>query len=459
MGVVLFGSLGVDALPNTRNEKMCLGAFFHPTGNHVAAWLHPDAQIDAGTNFEHYAHLAQTAEAAKFDLMFLADAAATRDGRLNALMRWPQYMAYFEPLTLLSGIAAVTRRLGLVSTATTSYNEPFHIARKYASLDHISHGRAGWNVVTSSNYSESHNFGRDQHLTQEHKYERASEFVEIVKGLWDSWEDDAFLRDRKTAQYFDPEKLHRLEHKGKYFSVRGPLNVARPPQGHPVIAQAGSSPDFINMAGRYAEIIFTAQHDLQSSQAFYSKLKAAVRQHGREPNTQKIMPGLNTVVAATEKEAREKFVYLQGLIHPDVGREVLSNDLGNVDLSQIDIDGPVPRELIPPPFVESFLDIISLTGVERPSLRQMYTAYGCARGQRPLIGSAAQIADEMARWFEGHGADGFLIHPAYLPGGLEDFCSLVVPELQERGLFRHDYEGETLREHLGLKRPPNRYSV
>jgi alkanesulfonate monooxygenase len=435
---------------------MCLGAFFHPTGNHIAAWLHPEAQIDAGTNFEHYAELAQTAEAAKFDLMFLADAAATRDGRLSALRRWPQYMAYFEPVTLLSAIAAVTRRLGLVATATTSYNEPFHVARKFASLDHISHGRAGWNVVTSSNHSESRNFGHEQHLSHEYKYERAAEFVDVVKGLWDSWEDDAFLRDRATAEYFDPEKLHRLEHKGKHFSVRGPLNVARPPQGHPVIAQAGSSPDFIQMAGATAEIVFTAQHDLPSAQAFYRELKAAVRNKDREIDSQKILPGLNTVVAKSESEARDKYEFLQTLIHPDVGREVLSNDFGNIDLSQVDVDEPIPRELIPPSFEKPFLALISMTGVERPTLRQMYTVYGSARGQRPLIGSPTQIADEMSRWFEGYGADGFLIHPAHLPGGLRDFCSLVIPELQNRGLFRAEYAGETLRDHLGLRRPRNR---
>jgi FMN-dependent oxidoreductase (nitrilotriacetate monooxygenase family) len=442
----------------SRNERMCLGILIHPTGNHVAAWLHPNAQIDAGTNFEHYADIAREAEAAKLDLLFLADAAATRDGRLSALQRWPQYMAYFEPLTLLSGIAAVTRRLGLIATATTSYNEPFHVARRYASLDHISHGRAGWNVVTSSNHSESFNFGREEHLAQEHKYERASEFVEIVKGLWDSWEDDAFVRDRAAVQYFDPKKLHRLDHKGKHFSVRGPLNVARPPQGHPVIAQAGASAEFMQMAARFAEIIFTAQHDLGAAQAFYHTLKALLQGHGRNPGSQKILPGLNPVVAATEKEAHEKYHYLQTLIHPDVGREILSNDFGNIDLSQIDVDEAIPPSSIPAQFRKPFFDLAEMTGVAKPTLRQMYAAYGSARGQRPLIGNPGQIVDEMTRWFEGYGADGFLIHPAYLPGSLTDFCSLVIPELQNRGLFREEYEGTTLRENLHLARPPNLHS-
>src|SRR6516165_10371325 len=224
-----------------RDKKMHLGAFFHPTGNHVAAWLHPNAQIDAGTNFEHYASITQTAERGKFDLMFVADAVAVRNGKLQALRRWPQYMAYFDPLTLLPALAAVTKNIGVVATATTSYNEPYHIARRYASLDHISHGRAGWNVVTSSNMTEAHNFGREAHFEHGERYDRAREFVEVVRGLWDSWDDDAFVRDRATARYFDPDRLHYLKHEGANFSVRGPLNVARPPQGYPVFAQAGSS--------------------------------------------------------------------------------------------------------------------------------------------------------------------------------------------------------------------------
>ncbi|HWA45446.1 MAG TPA: LLM class flavin-dependent oxidoreductase [Hypericibacter adhaerens] len=445
-------------MPDRRNDKMKLGAFFHPTGNHIAAWLHSGSQIDAGTNFEHYAALAQTAEAAKFDLMFLADAVATRNGRLNALKRWPQYMAYFDPMVLLSGIAARTSRLGLVATATTSYNEPYHVARRYASLDHLSHGRAGWNAVTSSNHSESRNFGREEHLSHREKYERALEFLEVVKGLWDSWEDDAFRRDRTTAEYFDPAKLHPLNHKGAHFSVAGPLNVARPPQGHPIIAQAGGSDDFIDMAGRHADLIFTAQFDLESAQALYGKLAAAVKKHGRPAGSLKVMPGLNAIVGRTEKEAQEKHEHLSSLIHPDVGREVLSNDLGNVDLSGVPLDAPIPEEIVEEQLRFWLRFMKEATGKENPTLRETYRHYGSARGQRPLVGTASQIADEMERWFQGRGADGFLIHPATLPDGLEDICGLLIPELQNRGLFRTEYEGETLRENLGLPRPKNRYA-
>jgi N-acetyl-S-(2-succino)cysteine monooxygenase len=328
--------------PERPGELMKLGAFFHPTGNHVASWLHPDAQIDAGTNFKHYARLAHTAERAKFDLMFLADALAVRDGKLAALSRWPQYMVYFDPVTLLSAVAALTERLGLVATATTSYNEPYNLARKFASLDHISGGRAGWNVVTSTNLSEAYNFGREAHFEHDERYDRAIEFAEVVCGLWDSWDDDAFVRDRASGRYFDPAKLHVLNHKGKHFSVRGPLNVARPLQGHPVIFQAGSSEVGRELAARTAEGVFTPQHTLASAQEFYRDLKSRMGNYGRAPDEIKIMPGLNPVVGRTAKEAEEKHRFLQSLIHPDVGLELLSNALGGFDLSEYDLDGPLP---------------------------------------------------------------------------------------------------------------------
>ena len=287
-------------------RQMKLGAFFHPTGHHIASWLHPEAQIDAGTNVEHYIELAQTAERGKFDLMFLADALATRDGNLEALSRWPQYMAYFEPITLLSAIAAVTKRIGLVSTATTSYNEPYNVARKYASLDHISHGRAGWNVVTSANITEAYNFGREEHFEHGERYDRAAEFAEVVFGLWDSWDDDAFIRDRASARYFDPKKLHYLRHKGENFSVRGPLNVARPPQGRPVIFQAGSSEVGMELGARIAEAIFTPGLTLESAQKFYADIKGRMSKYGRSPDDMKIMPGLNVIVEIGRASCRER---------------------------------------------------------------------------------------------------------------------------------------------------------
>src|SRR5882762_5943618 len=369
-------------------ERMKLGAFFHPTGNHVAAWLHPDAQIDAGSNFRHYAEITQTAERGKFDLMFFADAVATRGGKLEPLRRWPQYMAYFDPLTLLPALAAVTQHIGLCATATTSYNEPYHIARKFASLDHISAGRAGWNVVTSSNIAEAYNFGREQHYEHGERYDRAVEFVEVVCGLWDSWDDDAFIRDRVSGRYFDPAKLHVLNHKGKHFSVRGPLNVARPPQGHPVIFQAGSSEVGRELAARIAEGVFTPQHTLAGAPDFYCDMKGRMAKYGRTRDQLKIMPGLNPVVGRTAREAEEKHRFLRSLIHPDVGLELLSNALGGFDLSEYDLDGPLPdvpdhRGIIAGQ--TAFRNVMTWAREEKLTIRQLYERYAGARGQRTII--------------------------------------------------------------------------
>lgn len=441
--------------------QMHLGAFFHPTGHHVASWLHPDAQIDAGTNFRHYVELARMSEAAKFDLMFLADALAIRDGNLEPLSRWPQYMAYFEPITLLSGIAAVTQRIGLVCTATTSYNEPYNVARKFASLDHISGGRAGWNVVTSANLSEAYNFGREAHFEHGERYDRALEFTEVVFGLWDSWDDDAFLRDRATGRYFDPAKLHKLNHKGEHFSVRGPLNVARPPQGRPVIFQAGSSDVGRELAARTAEAVFTPQHTLEGAQAFYADLKSRMGKYGRSPEHLKVMPGLNPIVGRTEREAEEKHQYLQSLIQPEVGLELLSNALADFDLRPYDIDGPLPEAAFsvkPKGSTTSFGNVLRWASEEKLTIRQLYQRFAGARGQRTVKGTAAQIVDQMQEWFVNYGVDGFLIQPSHLPGGLRDFIDLVIPELQQRGLFRTEYQGSMLRDHLGLPRPRSRYA-
>ena len=441
--------------------QMHLGAFFHPTGHHVASWLHPDAQIDAGTNFRHYVELAQMSERAKFDLMFLADALAVRDGNLEPLSRWPQYMAYFEPITLLSGIAGLTERIGLVSTATTSYNEPYNVARKFASLDHISGGRAGWNVVTSANISEAFNFGREAHFEHGERYDRALEFTEVVFGLWDSWDDDAFLRDRATGRYFDPAKLHTLNHKGEHFSVRGPLNVARPPQGRPVIFQAGSSEVGRELAARTAEAVFTPQHSLEGAQAFYRDLKGRMAKYGRSPEHLVVMPGLNPIVGRTRREAEEKHRYLQSLIHQDVGLELLSNALADFDLRPYDLDGPLPEaaySVTPKGSTTSFRNVLSWAKEENLTIRQLYQRFAGARGQRTVIGTAADIVDQMQEWFDNRGVDGFLIQPSHLPGGLQDFIDLVIPELRERGLFRTEYNGTTLRDHLGLPRPRSRYT-
>src|SRR5580704_15753937 len=380
--------------PDRPNEMMRLGAFFHPTGNHVAAWLHPEAQIDAGTNFRHYAQITQTAERGKFDLMFVADAVAAREGRLAALSRWPQYMVYFDPLTLLPALAAVTTHIGLCATATTSYNEPYHIARKFASLDHISAGRAGWNVVTSSNLAEAYNFGREQHYEHGERYERAVEFVEVVCGLWDSWDDDALVRDRVSGRYFDAAKLHVLNHKGEHFSVRGPLNVARPPQGHPVLFQAGSSEVGREVAARFAEGVFTPQHSLASAQDFYRDLKERMAKYRRPPEALKIMPGLNAIVGRTAKEAEEKHRFLQSKIHPMSGsncyrtRSAGSTCRNTTSMGRCRKSRSITACSAARP---RCANVLRWAREEKLTIRQLYERFAGARGQRTLIGSPVEI--------------------------------------------------------------------
>src|SRR5579884_2746023 len=329
-------------------KRMRLGAHFHPTGNHVAAWLSPDSQRDAGFNFAHYAQLARTAERGKFDFIFLADALATRKGRLQGLSRWPQYMVFFEPLTLLAAMAVVTERIGLVATASTSYSEPYNLARSFASLDHISGGRAGWNVVTTSSPGASFNFGRDEHYGHDERYRRAREFMTVAKGLWDSWDDDAFVMNLETGIYFDPEKLHPLHHRGEFFAVRGPLNAARPPQGYPVIFQAGGSETGRELAAETAEGVFVQEQSIEKAYAFRQDLRRRAERFGRNPDELKVMAGLSTVVGRTEAEAREKHDFLQSKIHPDVGYEIIAAELAGIDLSDAPLDEPLSPDRLPP---------------------------------------------------------------------------------------------------------------
>jgi FMN-dependent oxidoreductase (nitrilotriacetate monooxygenase family) len=444
---------------SSKKGQLKLGAFLMNTGHHVAAWRHPDAWAEHGLEFKQYKQLAQTAERAKFDMAFLADGVAVRrDHNLESLSRSGQTV-HFEPLTLLSALAAVTEHIGLVATASTTYNEPYHIARKFASLDYISGGRAGWNVVTSASEAEAHNFNRDKHMEHALRYERAREFLQVVTGLWDSWDDNAFIRDKESGLYFEPDRLHILNHKGKHFSVRGPLNVARPPQGYPVIVQAGASEDGQDFAAQTAEVIFTAQQTLQEAQAFYAGIKGRLAQYGRTPDQLKIMPGVFPVIGHTEKEAKEKYDQLQNLIHPAVGLALLSGNVGGFDLSSYPLDGPLP-DLPETNLNKSRQKLVTdLARRENLTIRQLYQAIAGARGHWTIWGTPVQIADRLEEWFVNDAADGFNLMPPYLPSGLNDFVEEVLPILRERGLFRTEYEGSTLRENLGLARPVNQFSA
>ncbi|OKH46272.1 nitrilotriacetate monooxygenase [Calothrix sp. HK-06] len=437
------------------NKQLKLGAFLMSSGHHVAAWRHSNARADGGLSFEHYRQITQTAERGKFDMIFFADGVAVR-GRGEGLSRTAP--VHFEPLTLLSALSVVTQNIGLAATVSTTYNEPYHLARKFASLDYLSNGRAGWNLVTSASNVEAQNFNKEKHMEHTLRYQRAREFVDVVKALWDSWEDDAFIRDKESGIYFDSDKLHVPNHKGEHFSVRGPLNVARPIQGYPVIIQAGSSEDGQELAAQTAEVIFTAQQTLLEAQTFYSGIKEKVAKYGRNPDDVKIMPGVFPVIGRTEEEAKEKYEQLQDLIHPQVGLGLLSALVGGVDLSIYPIDEPFP-DLPDTNLQKSRLKLLTdLARRDNLTIRQLYLAIAGARGHRTILGTPQQIADQLEDWFINGGADGFNIMPPYLPGGLDEFVEFVIPELQRRGLFRTEYEGRTLRENLGLPRPVNRFS-
>jgi alkanesulfonate monooxygenase len=438
-----------------KTAQMSLGAFLLSSGHHLAAWRHPRAWSGGGLDFQHFRKLATTAERGKFDAIFFADNLA--------LMGSPELGQFttagdvFDPLVLLSGLAAVTERIGLVSTVSTSYNEPYLLARKFASLDHLSGGRSGWNLVTSATDLEALNFGREKHFEHGDRYQRAEEFIDVVTGLWDSFEDDAFVRDKSSGVFFQPDKLHVLNHHGDNYRVRGPLNIPRTPQGYPVLIQAGSSEPGKALAARTAEVVFTAQQTLANAQAFYADVKGRLAGYGRRPEQLKVKPGISPVIGRTQSEAEDKYQQLQDLVEPRVGLAMLAGMAGGFDLSEYDLDGPLP-ELPPSNSMQSRQALfIDLARRENLSIRQLYLKVAGARGHHTVIGTPKTIADTLEQWFVEQAADGFNIMPSFLPEGLDEFVDDVVPLLQQRGLFRHEYSGTTLRDHLGLERPDNRH--
>ncbi|HTM77001.1 MAG TPA: LLM class flavin-dependent oxidoreductase [Devosia sp.] len=445
-----------------RLEKMNLGVLLLISGSHYAGWRHPSSEPEKGAKFEHYADLARIAERGKMDFLFLADSMAAYEGTAEQQVRHKNALMHnepkrlLEPLTLLSALSVITSNIGLVSTATTTYNEPYPIARMFASLDHISNGRAGWNVVTSANLAEAHNFGRDAHVAHAERYERANEFLDVVMDLWDSIDSDALVIDKETGVYFNGDKFHFIDHVGKHFKIKGPLNVPRPPQGYPVIVQAGSSGPGIDLAARSAEVVFTAQQVMSDSVLFYKTLKGRMEAYGREQSTLKVMPGIVPYVGESEQEARDKFEELGTLLHPEFGLYILSDLLGEVDLSAYPLDGPLPEISIESNASKSRQAVmIEMARRENLTIRQLYQR-AAVSGHNVVCGTPAQIADMMEEWFQNGAADGFNILPPFLPDGLAQFVDKVIPELQRRGLFRTEYEATTLRGNLGLAKPANR---
>lgn len=438
----------------TTARQLHLGAFMRPVSIHTGAWRYPGAYPDANFNFGHLKRFAQKLEAGKFDAFFMADHLAVLNMPVEALKR-SHTVTSFEPFTLLSALAGATERIGLVATASTTFDAPYHIARRFASLDHISGGRAGWNIVTTSNPDAALNFGLDAHVDHGERYDRAREFYDVVTGLWDSFADDAFIRDRESGLYFDPDQMRRLDHKGEHLSVRGPLNIARPPQGWPVIVQAGASEPGRQLAAETAEVVFAAHGTLAAGQAFYADVKGRMEQVGRNPDHLKILPGVLTVVGDSVEEAREKRALLDSFVHYDSAIASLSIALGH-DATGFDPDGPLP-EIPETNHSKSGRErTIALARRENLTVRQLAQRLG-GYGGLAFVGTPKTIADEMEQWLTERGSDGFNVMFPYLPEGLDDFVDKVVPELQRRGLFRREYQGPTLRDHLGLPRPANRH--
>lgn len=439
----------------TRPGQLHLNAFLMGVGHHEAAWRLPESNPFAATEIQHYAELARIAERGKLDSLFLADSPML----WNDIGRRPS--GTLEPTLLLAALAGVTERIGLIATASTTYNEPYNLARRFASLDIISSGRAGWNIVTTAGIEAARNFNLTDLPAHAERYARSAEFVDVSMKLWDSWDDAAVLGDKERGVWGDDQRVYPPQHRGQHFRVEGALNVPRPPQGYPLLVQAGSSEDGKELAARYAEAVFTAQQTLTEAQAFYTDLKARARAFGREPGSIVILPGLVPVIGGTEAEARALDEELERLIVPEHAKRQLAQTL-RIDERELDLDAPLPDGLLAEDEIQGaksrYTLIVSLARRERLTVRQLIGRLGGGRGHRTFVGTPEQVADAMQHWWEHDAADGFNVMAPVLPSGLRAFIDHVVPILQQRGLFRTDYEGRTLREHYGLARPQNQHT-
>lgn len=442
---------------STAPRQLSLNAFIYPSGHHEAAWRHPASSPDRLYDVKYYQEIGRTAEAAKLDAVFFADGPALRvNVKHNAA-------SGLEPITLLTAIATATTHLGLIATASTTYYEPYNLARLFSTLDHLSGGRAGWNIVTTATDQAAANFGLDRHPDHEERYARAREFVDAVVALWDSWEDDAIVLDPAAGIYADPDRIHRIDFEGEHVKVRGPFNAPRTPQGHPVLVQAGASNEGRAFAGRYAEAIFTAHQRLSDAQTFYRDIKRQAAEFGRDPEHVKILPGLSPFIADTEAGAKRLEREFNELTVPEYGLSQLENLVGT-SLRHLPLDEPVPLALFEQAGdvtdnTRSRLQVIAgIVQRERPTVRGLLHRLAGARGHRVFAGTPEQVADTIEEWFTQGAADGFNVMPPYYPGGLEVFAEQVVPILQRRGIFRTEYSGTTLRDHFGLPRPESQFA-
>ncbi|MBQ11534.1 MAG: LLM class flavin-dependent oxidoreductase [Planctomyces sp.] len=436
----------------TNQRKMRLGAFLAGTGSNMASWRHPDAVPDAAINLDYYKQLTRRAEAAKLDFVFFGD------GLYISEKSHPNFLNRFEPLTLLAALAMDTKQIGLAATLSTSYSEPFTVARQFASIDHISDGRAGWNIVTSPLEGSALNYSKAEHPQHDLRYRMAAEYLEVTKGLWDSWEDDAFVRNKETGQFIDPDKLHRVNHKGEFFSVQGPLTISRSKQGRPVLIQAGSSEAGKEFASQVADAVFTGQPTIEDAQEFYQDVKDRAVKNGRRPEDMLILPGCNPIVGSTPEEAEAKYQEIANLVVIDDALNYLGRYFNDIDFTQYDLDEQFPDlgDFARNGWESATDRIKKVSREERLTLRQM--ALRSTTPKSPFIGTPEQVADAMQDWFEAGAADGFMMNASVLPQGFNDFVGLVLPVLKNRGLFRTEYEHDTLRGNLGLAKPANQYA-
>jgi FMN-dependent oxidoreductase (nitrilotriacetate monooxygenase family) len=435
-------------------KQLHFNAFMRPATIHTGGWRYPGGYPDANFNLNHIVRFIKKLEEGKFDTFFMADHLALLNMPIEALQRSATPTS-FEPMTLLSALAMVTNNIGLIATSSTTYDAPYHVARRFASLDHISGGRAGWNIVTTANPNASKNFGIDIQMEHDERYKRAREFHDVVTGLWDSWDDDAFIRDANTGIFFKPEKMHVLDHDGKYLKSRGPLNIARPIQGWPIIVQAGASNAGRQLAAETAEIVFTSQPTLKHGQEFYADVKKRMQDAGRNPNHMYILPACMVIIADTLEKAREQRAKLDSLVHFESAMASLSIALGT-DASAFDPEKPLPKIPETNAGQSSREKAIKIAEEEGLTVRQLAQRMG-GHSSLCLMGPPELVADQMENWLSSKGSDGFTIQFPHLPQGLDDFVDLLVPVLQRRGIYREDYKGKTLRENLGLPRPTNRF--
>ena len=433
-------------------RKMRIGVFFSGSGGNMASWRHPSSVPDGAVNIGYYKGMTRTAEDAKLDFAFFGD------GLYISEKSHPNFLVRFEPLTLLAALSMVTTHIGLAATLSTTYSDPYTVARQFSSIDHLSDGRAGWNIVTSPLEGSAANYSKPEHPQHDLRYRMASEFVEVTKGLWDSWEDDAFIRDKESGVFIDPSKMHRLDHKGEFYSVQGPLNISRSKQGSPVLIQAGSSEAGRGFAANIADAIFTGQATSSDAAGFYKDIKTRAKEAGRDPGQVLILPGCSPVVGATPQEAEAKYQEIANLVVIDDALNYLGRYFDDIDFSPYDLDEPFPdlgnfgRN-----GWESTTDRIKQVAKEENlTLREMALRSTTPRNE--FIGTPTQVADSMQRWFENGAADGFMLVPSVLPQGFNDFVEHVLPILKERGLFRTEYEADTLRGNLGLPKPESRYA-